>query len=171
MTYVFGIERLSHFSLRVMLFATLISFNNLTTEDGILKLSKEYSFVCDLSRQNGLLLSNLEQLIDDLQPGGVSGADPEAFLRVIDTKIATAMDDDLENSLIRPQTSEVDDLADVRDRYKHRFEAQMESELEKKFEREGEDDEVISVRGKGKIPLKFLRQLSLGPRNLISRLR
>jgi hypothetical protein len=36
----------------------------------------------------------------------------------------------------------------------------VESELEKKFEREAEDDEVISLRGLGKIPLKFTRQLA-----------
>ncbi len=130
----------------------------LTTRDGILKLSKEYSFVCDLSRQNGLLLSNLEKLIDDLQPAGFSGADPEAFLRVIDTKMANVMDDEI--PLIRPQTSELDEIADVRDRYENRFQAQVESELEKKFEREGEDDEVILLRDQGKIPLKFIRQLA-----------
>ena len=38
------------------------------TKEGITKLNKEYSFVCDISRQDGSLLIGLEQLIDDLQP-------------------------------------------------------------------------------------------------------
>ena len=103
----------------------------LMTKEGIVKLNKEYSFVCDLSRQDGSLLINLEQLIDDLRPASASATDPEAFLRVIDAKISNATDDDIENSLIRPQTSEVDELGDIGDRFKHRFEAELESQLEK----------------------------------------
>ena len=104
----------------------------------------------------------------------MGAADPEAFLRVIDTKISNVPKDDIENSLIRPTTSEVDELADIGDRLKHSFEAELEAQIEKNFVREGEDDEGLLLRGKEKIPLKFVRVhhefFAFWPRDFVSRL-
>jgi predicted MPP superfamily phosphohydrolase len=132
----------------------------LMTQEGILKLRKEYSFLCDLSRQDGTLLTSLEQLIADVQPSAMTAANPEGFLAVIDSRLSSGPDNDVENSLVRPNASEVDELADTSDRFKRSFKARMEVEMEKTFGQEAEDNDLLLLRRDEKLPRKFVRQLA-----------
>lgn len=99
----------------------------LLENSAILKHSKEFSLLCDLSRQDSDLLSFLEVVILELQPEEVEQARKSTFLETeLKGSFAEIVDDRLEDISGGPQSSkQLDERFDFQDRAKRSLAASL----------------------------------------------
>lgn len=88
---------------------------------GIIRYSKEYSFICDMSRQDATILTGLEEFIESLEPDKLKNFDGDTFIEIA---VKTRGDDQIRIDSLLPQpktTDEQDQATELAERAANRL--------------------------------------------------